>query len=198
MSNDRNESFRTDRYASVIAQQSRNDSASAYVQVIREHRYSHINCVRSVTYLLLSLPDSKKSMIKQCFIYACQWCVIVGGCSLLVPLVIHCSTSFLSAWSEHRKINTYVQTDCLVMNSSLESCGVTRTKQGDLQCFRLKWRIEYVQYRYETETVIIHSDNYWKSQSYIEDQLQTQLRKYLVCLLQREEYNLIVEPFIDW
>ena len=70
----------------------------------------------------------------------------------------------------------------------MEKCGVIRLKHSEKQCFRLVWRIEYVQYQHETETTTIHSDEYFQKETSIEDELQIELRKYLVYILQRKEY----------
>ena len=118
----------------------------------------------------------------QSFLVAC--CI---GC--FIPILLLSLMFFRVGLSERRKLNTYVETDCLVINTSLTKCGVRSSKRGDQQCFHLKWRIEYPQYESDEQAVINRSTHYLKHETYREDELRIELRQYEVCTFQYKECN---------
>lgn len=115
----------------------------------------------------------------------CEICLFVCCFTWFVPLIIICLFSFPAALLERKKIDTYVKTDCLVTNSSLETCGVRRTKNVEEQCFRLSWQIEYVKYQNYKQTTITCSEFHPKTKIHKEDELKIILEKYQVII----EYN---------
>ena len=112
----------------------------------------------------------------------CEIKLATGCLALFCPFLILCLVFFSTALSERRKLDTYVQTDSLVTNSFLKKCGVTRTKQGDKQCFRLEWQIKYLQYQNDKQASITRSENYLKSETHMEDELQIEFMKHQVCM----------------
>ena len=90
---------------------------------------------------------------------------------------------FRGGISERKKIDTYVQTNCQVTNSSLEECGVEQSKQGKRQCYRLEWRIRYVEYRTHKRATITHSGHYLERETHFEDELWMKLRRYKVYIV---------------
>ena len=69
-------------------------------------------------------------------------------------------------------------------NSSLQKCGITSSKEGNKQCYRLEWQLEYLEYQSDKQTTITRDENYPVRDTYREDELRTQLGKYEVCELQ--------------
>ena len=102
------------------------------------------------------------------------------GCTVFLPLVIVCCVLFVAGLSERRKLNTYVQGDCLVTSASLDKYAVMHSKAGEQQYYRWVWGFEYLQYQTDKQTTITHSGNYLKLDTSWEVRLQKELENYQV------------------
>lgn len=123
----------------------------------------------------------------------CKTCLLFSCMFLWLPILIICPAAFLSARSERKKLDNYVQDDCLVIDSYWEPCGTTQSRQGERQCVQLNWKLQYLRYQSNKQTTITHVTSYLKKQLHMEDQIEIDLTKYQVCMLLCKTYKTCVE-----
>ena len=121
-------------------------------------------------------------------------CLIACCISCFLPLLLISIISFQSAQSESKKLNTYVEAECLVIDSFFVKSRIIYSKQDVTQCFSsFNWQPQYLEYESDEQAAIIRSGTYLKSATHAEDQIQKEVEKYEVCMLQYQKCNTRLE-----
>ena len=134
-------------------------------------------------YLLYLFSRSEQKMNKS----NCKSCIHSSWGYCVIPLALFGGLSLLIGISERRKLYTYVETECLLKNSSLEKCATSDSGKNAPECFQLRWRIKYIRYSTNKESTIIFTVHYSKGSTDSMDYLIKRLEKYQVLELDCEE-----------
>jgi hypothetical protein len=124
-----------------------------------------------------------------------RWYQNFWGCCTMILFIVPI-LYFSVGMVQYHKIRTYAQTNCLVKNVSMKTCGrrVHRYSFGSQKCFLPIWSVKYIDYGIDKTItitgpeVVIHRDD-------IRNQFRM-FKKYKVFMLQCKEYSPYIKSLL--